>query len=74
MLHLYGIIMCVPPVMFCVGVVTSYSFDQLHAASTLGGYNASIKKSPPICHKYITTGAGPFLGFFYALEVHVGIE
>ncbi|XP_030854258.1 rab3 GTPase-activating protein non-catalytic subunit isoform X1 [Strongylocentrotus purpuratus] len=50
------------------GVVTSYSFDQLHAASTLGGYNASIKKSPPICHKYITTGAGPFLGFFYALE------
>ncbi|XP_041468264.1 rab3 GTPase-activating protein non-catalytic subunit-like isoform X1 [Lytechinus variegatus] len=50
------------------GVVTSCSFDQLHAASTLGGYAASIKTSPPVCHKYITTGAGPFLGFFFALE------
>lgn len=50
------------------GVVSSCSFDQLHAASTLGGYNSSIKTSPPVCHKYVTAGAGPFLGFFYALE------
>ncbi|XP_071476615.1 rab3 GTPase-activating protein non-catalytic subunit-like [Diadema antillarum] len=50
------------------GVVSSCSFDQLHAASTLGGYNASVRTTPPVCHKYVTAGAGPFLGFFYALE------
>lgn len=51
------------------GLVTPCAFDQLHTASILGGFQASIKSSPPVSNRYITAGAGPFVGFFYALDV-----
>ncbi|XP_032803686.1 rab3 GTPase-activating protein non-catalytic subunit isoform X3 [Petromyzon marinus] len=51
-----------------VGVVTSCTFDQMKVASILGGYNATIKSSPPAMSQYVTVGSGPYAGFFYALE------
>ncbi|XP_077997216.1 rab3 GTPase-activating protein non-catalytic subunit-like [Glandiceps talaboti] len=51
-----------------VGVTTPCSFDQMSTASILGGYNASIKPSPPAVSKYITAGTAPYVGFYYALE------
>ncbi|KAJ8045799.1 Rab3 GTPase-activating protein non-catalytic subunit [Holothuria leucospilota] len=50
------------------GLVTPCSFDQLHTASVLGGFKASVKSSPPVSTRYITAGAGPFVGFYYALD------
>nr|XP_006813820.1 PREDICTED: rab3 GTPase-activating protein non-catalytic subunit-like [Saccoglossus kowalevskii] len=50
------------------GVITPCSFNQMETASILGGYKASIKTSPPAASKYLTTGIGPFVGVYYALE------
>ncbi|KAK7904496.1 hypothetical protein WMY93_017103 [Mugilogobius chulae] len=33
-----------------------------------GGFNASIKGSPPAMSQYVTVGSGPYTGFFYAVE------
>jgi hypothetical protein len=41
----------------------------MKTASNIGGFNATIKNSPPAMSQYITVGANPFTGFFYALEV-----
>ncbi len=38
-------------------------------ASVLGGFNASVKGSPPAMSQYITVGGGPYTGFYYAIEV-----
>lgn len=51
-----------------IGIMTLSPFDQMKTASILGGYNASIKSSPPAMSQYITVGSNPFTGFFYALE------
>ncbi|KAM6219408.1 rab3 GTPase-activating protein non-catalytic subunit [Rhynchocyon petersi] len=51
-----------------VGIMTLSSFDQMKTASNIGGFNAAIKNSPPAMSQYITVGANPFSGFFYALE------
>ncbi|XP_029449029.1 rab3 GTPase-activating protein non-catalytic subunit isoform X3 [Rhinatrema bivittatum] len=51
-----------------VGIMALSPFDQMKTASVLGGYNAAIKSSPPAMSQYITVGANPFTGFFYALE------
>lgn len=40
-------------------------------ASILGGVNASVKGSPPAMSQFVTVGAGPFTGFYYAVEVSV---
>lgn len=54
------------------GVMTLSVFDQLKNASILGGYNASVKGSPPAMSQYVTVGTGPFTGFYYAVEVSRG--
>uniref|UniRef100_A0A8C5PP24 RAB3 GTPase activating non-catalytic protein subunit 2 n=1 Tax=Leptobrachium leishanense TaxID=445787 RepID=A0A8C5PP24_9ANUR len=51
-----------------VGVMALSPFDQMKTASVLGGFNASIKGSPPTMSQYITVGSNPFTGFFFALE------
>lgn len=44
-------------------------FDQMKNASVLGGFNATVKGSPPAMCQYITVGSGPYTGFYYAVEV-----
>lgn len=44
-------------------------FDQMKNASVLGGFNATVKGSPPAMSQYITVGSGPYTGFYYAVEV-----
>uniref|UniRef100_A0A672HQC8 RAB3 GTPase activating protein subunit 2 (non-catalytic) n=1 Tax=Salarias fasciatus TaxID=181472 RepID=A0A672HQC8_SALFA len=51
-----------------VGIMTLCVFDQMKNASVLGGFNASVKGSPPAMSQYVTVGAGPFTGFYYAVE------
>ncbi|KAM9787605.1 rab3 GTPase-activating protein non-catalytic subunit [Syngnathus typhle] len=51
-----------------VGVMTLNVFDQMKNASILGGFNASIKGSPPAMSQYVTVGSGPYVGFYYAVE------
>lgn len=51
-----------------VGVMATSVFDQMKNASVLGGFNASIKGSPPAMSQYVTVGTGPYTGFFYAVE------
>ncbi|XP_023566117.1 rab3 GTPase-activating protein non-catalytic subunit isoform X2 [Octodon degus] len=51
-----------------IGIMTLCPFDQMKTASNIGGFNAAIKHSPPAMSQYITVGANPFTGFFYALE------
>ncbi|XP_055361414.1 rab3 GTPase-activating protein non-catalytic subunit isoform X4 [Betta splendens] len=49
-------------------VMTLCVFDQMKNASILGGFNASVKGSPPAMSQYITVGGGPYTGFYYAVE------
>ncbi|XP_023586739.1 rab3 GTPase-activating protein non-catalytic subunit isoform X5 [Trichechus manatus latirostris] len=51
-----------------IGIMTLSPFDQMKTASNIGGFNATIKNSPPAMSQYITVGSNPFTGFFYALE------
>ncbi|XP_074547612.1 rab3 GTPase-activating protein non-catalytic subunit isoform X3 [Halichoeres trimaculatus] len=51
-----------------VGIMTLCVFDQMKNASILGGFNASVKGSPPAMSQYVTVGGGPYTGFFYAVE------
>ncbi|XP_027130580.1 rab3 GTPase-activating protein non-catalytic subunit isoform X2 [Larimichthys crocea] len=51
-----------------VGIMTLCVFDQMKNASILGGFNASVKGSPPAMSQYITVGGGPYTGFYYAVE------
>uniref|UniRef100_A0A3B3ZRZ7 Uncharacterized protein n=1 Tax=Periophthalmus magnuspinnatus TaxID=409849 RepID=A0A3B3ZRZ7_9GOBI len=48
--------------------IVDHCFDQMKNASTLGGFNASIKGSPPAMSQYVTVGSGPYTGFFYAVD------
>ncbi|XP_030574054.1 rab3 GTPase-activating protein non-catalytic subunit isoform X2 [Archocentrus centrarchus] len=51
-----------------VGIMTLCVFDQMKNASILGGFNASVKGSPPAMSQYVTVGSGPYTGFYYAVE------
>lgn len=51
-----------------VGIMTLSVFDQMKNASILGGFNASVKGSPPAMSQYIAVGGGPYTGFYYAVE------
>ncbi|XP_039993735.1 rab3 GTPase-activating protein non-catalytic subunit isoform X1 [Xiphias gladius] len=51
-----------------VGIMTLCVFDQMKNASILGGFNASVKGSPPAMSQYVTVGGGPYTGFYYAIE------
>ena len=44
-------------------------FDQLRAASFLGGFNATIRSNIPAVSHYVTTGMEPFVAVYSALEV-----
>ena len=52
-----------------LGIMTLCVFDQMRNASILGGFNASVKGSPPAMCQYVTVGGGPYTGFYYAVEV-----
>lgn len=52
-----------------LGIMTLCVFDQMKNASILGGFNASVKGSPPAMSQYVTVGGGPYTGFYYAVEV-----
>ncbi|KAK5603609.1 hypothetical protein CRENBAI_003759 [Crenichthys baileyi] len=51
-----------------VGVMTLCVFDQMKNASILGGFQASVKGSPPAMSQFVTVGSGPYTGFYYAVE------
>uniref|UniRef100_A0A3Q4NBM5 RAB3 GTPase activating protein subunit 2 (non-catalytic) n=1 Tax=Neolamprologus brichardi TaxID=32507 RepID=A0A3Q4NBM5_NEOBR len=51
-----------------LGIMTLCVFDQMKNASILGGFNASVKGSPPAMSQYVTVGSGPYTGFYYAIE------
>ncbi|XP_056624780.1 rab3 GTPase-activating protein non-catalytic subunit isoform X3 [Triplophysa dalaica] len=51
-----------------IGMSTLSVFDQMKNASVLGGFQASVKGSPPAMSQYITVGGGPYTGFYYAIE------
>ena len=55
----------------CAGVTCPNSFDQLRNASMQGGFSAVSRTSPPAASVYITSGTGPYVAFFYAIEVCV---
>ncbi|XP_025103721.1 rab3 GTPase-activating protein non-catalytic subunit-like isoform X2 [Pomacea canaliculata] len=50
------------------GVVSSNPFDQMKNASMQGGFNTIVKTSPPAATVFLTSGMGPYVGFFYAVE------
>ncbi|XP_076441806.1 rab3 GTPase-activating protein non-catalytic subunit-like [Babylonia areolata] len=50
------------------GVTCPSPFDQLKRASMEHGFNAQPRVSPPAASLYITSGASPYVGFFYAIE------
>ncbi|KAI0237109.1 Rab3 GTPase-activating protein non-catalytic subunit [Lamellibrachia satsuma] len=50
------------------GLITPNPFDQMQTASMLGGFSATIRTTPPASHLYVSTGHGPYVGFFYAVE------
>lgn len=52
-----------------LGIMTLCVFDQMKNASILGGFNASVKGSPPAMNLYVSVGGGPYIGFYYAVEV-----
>lgn len=51
------------------GIMTLCVFDQMKNASILGGFHASVKGSPPAMSLYVSVGGGPYIGFYYAVEV-----
>ncbi|KAM3595515.1 uncharacterized protein V6R79_024591 [Siganus canaliculatus] len=51
-----------------VGIMTLCVFDQMKNASILGGFNATVKGSPPAMSQYVAVGGGPYTGFYYAVE------
>ena len=53
------------------GVTCPSSFDQLRNASMQGGFGAVPRTSPPAASVYITSGTGPYVAFFYAIEVRL---
>lgn len=54
-----------------LGIMTLCVFDQMKNASLLGGFNASVKGSPPAMIQFVTVGGGPYTGFYYAVEVRI---
>lgn len=67
---------CIAPTQLFYRVCTSFLgimnlcvFDQMKNASILGGFNASVKGSPPAMSLYVNVGGGPYIGFYYAVEV-----
>ncbi|CAL1542170.1 unnamed protein product [Lymnaea stagnalis] len=50
------------------GIACANPFDQLKAASMIGGFRASVKTSPPAMSVFMTAGSTPYVGFFYAIE------
>lgn len=51
--------------------MSSNPFDQMKNASMQGGFNTIVKTSPPAATVFLTSGMGPYVGFFYAVEVSV---
>lgn len=51
------------------GVNTPNPFDHMRTAAMLGGPSANIRPTPPAAGLFITSGVGPYVGFFYAVEV-----
>lgn len=52
------------------GLTSENRFDQLFAASTIGGPNEKFESIPPMSNRYLTCGQTPFISFYYAIEVN----
>ncbi|XP_055995292.1 rab3 GTPase-activating protein non-catalytic subunit-like isoform X2 [Ostrea edulis] len=50
------------------GVKTPNPFDHMKTAAMLGGASATIRSTPPAAGLFITSGVGPYMGLFYAVE------
>ncbi|XP_078488494.1 rab3 GTPase-activating protein non-catalytic subunit [Ciona intestinalis] len=50
------------------GTIVLNPFDQMHTASILGGFNATVSTNLPTMSQYVTVGTSPFVGFLYALD------
>ncbi|XP_061163319.1 rab3 GTPase-activating protein non-catalytic subunit-like isoform X1 [Saccostrea echinata] len=50
------------------GVNTPNPFDQIRTAAMIGGSSAYIRPTPPAAGLFISSGVGPYVGFFYAVE------
>lgn len=50
------------------GVCSPSAFTQMTIASNVKGFYSAVRLSPPATSLYITAGAFPYVGFFYAEE------
>jgi hypothetical protein len=50
------------------GLTSDNRFDQLFAASMIGGPNEKFESIPPMSNRYLTCGQTPFISFYYAIE------
>lgn len=51
------------------GLTSENRFDQLFAASMIGGPNEKFESIPPISNRYITCGKSQCISFYYTIEV-----
>ena len=49
------------------GTVSPNPFDQMVTASMIGGFNATIRSTPPASHLYLSTGKLPYTNFYYII-------
>nr|CAB3265375.1 rab3 GTPase-activating protein non-catalytic subunit [Phallusia mammillata] len=47
------------------GLVSSSPFDDLQNLTINGGYNAEVSLTNPPVHEIVTSGFGPYVGFFF---------
>jgi hypothetical protein len=54
---------------FCsAGFTNENRFDQLFAASMIGGPSEKFESNPPVSNRYVTCGKHPFISFYYTIE------
>lgn len=54
---------------FCsAGFTNENRFDQLFAASMIGGPSEKFESNPPVSNRYITCGNKPFISCYYTIE------
>lgn len=51
------------------GLTSENRFDQLFAASMIGGPNEKFESIPPMSNRYIVCGQSPYIAIYYAIEV-----
>ena len=50
------------------GFTNENRFDQVFAASMIGGPSEKFESNPPVSNRYVTCGKHPFISFYYTIE------